>query len=254
MTTQLMIYKSVVPLSPKSHSDWSVETGSNFAFSSNVNSVPLMTVEFEHAAPEYAIVFAGENETITPVALLGLRNENLYLSSDAHWDAKYRPAFLRRYPFVFSPSKDHTQFTLCIDEGFSGFNHEGRGQKLFNNEHKPTAYVQDVLKFLQDYEFQYRRTQEFCKKLARLNVLDAVHAQVQLPSGQQLSLDGLLVVDRTKLKALQPDQLADLAKSNELEWIYLHLLSMRNFETLLGRLNGRTPDNMEHAPSNDAGS
>ncbi len=45
-----------------------------------------------------------------------------------------------------------------------------------------------------------------------------------------------MAVNRTKLKALPGDKLAELAKTDELELLYLHLQSMRNFQTLPGRL------------------
>jgi hypothetical protein len=41
------------------------------------------------------------------------------------WQAKYIPAFLRRYPFVFSSNDDGNNFVLRIDEGFPGFNQPG---------------------------------------------------------------------------------------------------------------------------------
>ena len=94
MTTQLLLYETVVPLSFGRHRDSSVEIGSNYSFSGKVNSVPLMAVEFPETAADYAIVFAGTKENIMPVVILGLRgNENLYLSKDATWEAKYIPAF-----------------------------------------------------------------------------------------------------------------------------------------------------------------
>jgi hypothetical protein len=38
-----------------------------------------------------------------PVVLLGMRDkENLYVNESNQWEAKYIPAFIRRYPFVFS--------------------------------------------------------------------------------------------------------------------------------------------------------
>ena len=59
MTTQLLIYKTAVPVSRARHANWFVETKPNYAFSGEINSVPLMAVEFPQAASEYAIVFAG---------------------------------------------------------------------------------------------------------------------------------------------------------------------------------------------------
>src|SRR6266436_3056419 len=119
-----------------------------YSFRAKVNSVPLMAVEFPQAAAEYAIVFAGSPENVMPAVILGLRrDENLYLSGGADWVAKYKPAFVRRYPFVFSNTPDAQRFLLCIDEAFSGLNREGRGQKLFDGEDKPTTYVDNMLKF-----------------------------------------------------------------------------------------------------------
>ena len=60
--------------------------------------------------------------------------------------------FVRRYPFVFAKSDDEQRFNLCIDEKFSGFNGDGRGERLFADDGKPTAYVENILKFLQEYQ------------------------------------------------------------------------------------------------------
>ena len=241
MTTQMLIYETVVPLSAAKHRDFSLDTGGNYSFSAKVNSVPLMAVEFPQAAAEYAIVFAGPPENVMPAVILGLRSdENLYLSDVADWQAKYKPAFVRRYPFVFSSTPDAQRFLLCIDEAFSGLNKDGRGQKLFDTEDKPTTYVDNMLKFLQEYQLQFRRTQEFCKKVRELELLEPMQAQVELRSGEKLSLGGFLAVNRAKLKAVSGDKLAELVKTDELELLYLHLQSMRNFTALPERLAGHT--------------
>jgi len=102
MSKQLLIYETAVPLSAARHRDYSVETGASYTFSDAVNAVPLMAVEFPPAASEYAIVFAGTDKDIMPAVILGMRSQNLYLAKEGAWDAKYIPAFVRRYPFVFS--------------------------------------------------------------------------------------------------------------------------------------------------------
>ena len=56
MRTQLLIYKSAVPISRTVHHDCSVDMGANYGFAAAVNSMPLTAVEFPHAASEYAIV------------------------------------------------------------------------------------------------------------------------------------------------------------------------------------------------------
>jgi hypothetical protein len=240
MASQLLIYESAVPVSNTRHGTWSVEVGADYGFSKGVNSVPLMAVEFPHAAAEYAIVFSGTAESFVPAVILGMRgNENLYLAPQGGWQAKYVPAFVRRYPFVFSSSQDGKTFTLCIDESFPGFNQQGRGQRLFGEDKKPSAYVSNVLKFLEQYQVEFRRTQAFCGKLRDLGLLEPMRAQATLPSGERLALTGFMAVSREKLKALPADTLAGLAKTDELELLYLHLQSMRNFAVMVERLGGK---------------
>ena len=196
-----------------------------------------MAVEFPEAAAEYAVVFAGSDGNLMPAVILGVRgNENLYVTEEGGWEATYIPAFVRRYPFVFSTSPDGERLILCIDEAFAGFNREGRGQKLFSEDGKPTPFVDNVLRFLQEYQAQFLRTQAFCKKVHEAQILDPMQAQVELQTGTRMALGGFLAVDRTKLKAVPADKLAELAKTDELELLYLHLQSMRNFNRIKDRL------------------
>jgi len=240
MTSQLLIYESAVPVSSARHGEWSVEVGGDYSFSKGVNSVPLMAVEFPHAAAEYAIVFSGTTEAFIPAVILGMRgNENLYLAPEGGWQGKYIPAFVRRYPFVFSSSQDGKTFTLCIDESFPGFNQDGRGQRLFGEDKQPSSYVSNVLKFLEQYQIEFRRTRAFCDKLKDLGLLEPMRAQANLPSGERLALTGFMAVNRDKLKALPGDKLAELIKTDELELLFLHLQSMRNFSAMVERLGGK---------------
>ena len=234
---RLMIYETAVPVSHARHSNWSLEVGTTYAFCRKVNSVPLMATEFASAALEYAIVFGDIGDVVMPAAVLGVRtDENLYVTKQGHWQAKYVPAFVRRYPFIVSSRDEGKTFTLCIDEAFAGLNQSGRGERLFGNDGKPTPYVEDMLKFLQRYQLEFRRTEAFCKKLKDLNLLEPMRAQIELGSRQRMALRGFSVVQRARLKTLTANVLAELVRSDELELIYNAFVSMRNFATLRDRL------------------
>lgn len=128
MSTQLLIYENVVPLSKERHAKCSVEVGAEYAYTRKLNSLPLLATEFIQTAREFPIVFRVADNAIQPVVILGMKaEENFFLKESGEWAADYVPAFLRRYPFVFARSEDGKTFTLCIDESFSGFNNEGRG-------------------------------------------------------------------------------------------------------------------------------
>ena len=247
MAKQLLIYESAVPVSASRHGDVSLAPAEDFAFSAGVNAVPLMAVEFLRAAAEYPVVFTKSGEGVLPAVVLGVRgNENLFLSPDGKWQARYIPAFVRRYPFVFSSSADGKTLTLCIDEAHPGINREGRGERLFEDG-KPTGYVDRVLRFLNDYQQHYQRTVAFCRHVSESGLLEPMRAEVTTPRGEKLSLDGFMSVSREKLRALEGDSLAKLAKTDELELLYLQLYSMRNFSEVKDRLVGSLKDD-ESAP------
>lgn len=240
MATQLLIYETAVPVNKQRHGNWSVRTGGDYAFARNVNSVPLLAVEFVNAAAEYAIVFSGSEEVVMPAVILGLRNDqNSYLEPSGGWRAKYIPAFIRRYPFVFSSDNDGKTFTLCIDEQFTGCNQEGRGERLFDSDGEQTQYLKSVLGFQQEYQAQFLRTRTFCDKLKAFELLEPMQAMFTLGTGETSSLAGFMGIQRERLKALSAEQLSELARTDELELAYLHLHSLRNFSSMAERVASR---------------
>jgi hypothetical protein len=235
MSKQLLIYNTAVPISHARHFDCSMASIAGFEFSQGINSAPLTAVEFPLAAAEYPIIFAGSAGEIAPAVVLGLSGtENLFLAPDFSWTAKYIPAFIRRYPFVFSRADD--RFLLCVDEEYAGFNRDGLGQRFFTPEGELALFVQNVLTFVQEYQAQFTRTQMFCAKIEKLGILEPMQAQITVDGVMQNMLGGFQAVSREKLKALSGDALAELAATDELELIYLHLQSMRNFEALRDRM------------------
>ena len=233
--TQMLFYENVVPVSSQSHRDLSIER-IDFGFAATVNSVPLTAIEMPLAARDYTIVFAGNDEAVAPVVVLGVADaQNLYLDENKAWKADYIPAFVRRYPFVFAQDKDATQFTLCIDECWSGCNRNGKGQRLFDDEGKQTTYLQNMLKFLSDYQTQFVRTQAYCKKLKELDLLEPMQAQIVMPDGEKRSLAGFLGATRPKIKNLSAEKLAELVKTDELELTYLQMASLNNLGKVVNR-------------------
>lgn len=221
------------------HGDVSIEPGAGCAFSAVVNAVPLMAVEMPFASSEYAIVFTAAGDQVLPAAILGVRNDqNLFLATDGQWKAKYIPAFIRRYPFVFSSSADGKSLTLCVDESYPGINRGGRGNRLFGEDGKQTAYVDQVLVFLQQYQAHFERSRAFGRRVRELGLLEDMQVEVSTPAGEKLKLGGFLAVNRARLNALPGDALADLARNGELELLFLHLHSMRNFDGVKDRLAG----------------
>lgn len=242
MAKQLLIYETATPVNRSRHASLSVKVGGNYGFSAGVNSVPLMAAEFSQVASEMTIVFAGQGDNLIPAVLLGVReNENLFVDGAGKWLGRYVPAFLRRYPFVFSSSDDGQNFTLCVDEAFEGVNNGGRGERLFDADGEQTQYLKSVLGFLQAYQVQFQRTQALTRKLRELNLLEPMQAQFSLRDGRSLTLSGFEVISRERLKALPSDQVLMMFAQDDLELIYLHLQSLRNLQGTAERIGLAQP-------------
>ncbi|RYH07326.1 SapC family protein [Tropicimonas sp. IMCC6043] len=243
MATQLLFYEKAAPVTFRDHGDLSVRTGGTYGFARKVNSVPLTAVEFSAAAAAYPIVFAGDDTAVMPAVILGARaNENLFVDADGRWTGSYIPAFVRRYPFVFSAADEGKQLILHIDETFEGCNRDGHGERLFDAGGERTQYLQNLLRFLQEYQGQFARTQAYCKRLKNLDLLQPMQAQFRIAGGEERSVSGFFVVDREKLKAIETDALRQMFDTDELECTYLHLHSLRHFNDMVKRLADSAPE------------
>ena len=254
MSRQLLIYNEVIPVSFSRHSDLSIKATGRYDFARHVNSVPLVASEILPASAEYPVVFAVGDDGAFPVALFGVdEGLNLYVGDDGRWLGRYVPAFLRRYPFVFSTADEGRKLTLCVDESYEGCNREGRGERLFDADGEQTQHLKSTLEFLQQYQVEFERTRQFCKSLQQQGLLEPMSARFNLPDGAPRVLGGFSSVSRPKLRALAPDALQKMAQGDELELAYAQMHSMTHFANLVERLGARAGAGAGGAPLVAAG-
>ncbi len=233
--SNVLFYDKPVAVNRDQHRTTKIGAEPDFSFAAKTNSVALTGVEFVEACKEYPIVFTKVGERKVPVALLGLRdNENLYVGADGKWDGSYIPAFVRRYPFVLAESAGD-QFVVCIDESSAAFNAD-EGQPLFDNDGGNTPFLDGALNFLNSYQAQMKRTENFVKQLDELDLFTEMAAKTELTDGRKFLFNGLYVVDEQKLLSLKDEKGAELLKSGELGWIYAHLISLSNMSRLVDRI------------------
>ncbi len=234
----LLFYQDPVPLDTHVHRALRLAPVLNdYRFAAKTNSVPLAGLEFIEAAKEYTIVFTRTHEgLIVPAALLGLREgENLFVEAAGGWGARYIPAFVRRYPFALGAGGQERERPVCIDLAYSGCN-AADGEALFDDHGEPTAALQNILHFFEDYQVHWTRTERFVQRLQDFDLFMALTAKIELFDGRHFALDGLLIVDEQKLLG-QPDAAAlSVFRAGELAWIYAHLASLTNLSRLLDRL------------------
>jgi hypothetical protein len=240
-------YEKPVLLDRERHKRLRVKPSDSFAFARKANSVYLAGVEFNEAMKEYAIVFTrAGNGRMVPVAMLGLRTrENLFVDDEDRWTSRYVRAFVRRYPFVLAQLAGD-QLGVCIDESYGGFNPQ-EGEALFDDKGANTPFLSNAVDFLERYQREFARTETFCQRLEQAGLMREMNAKADLPDGRSFTVNGVFVVDESKLMQL-PDAVAlSLFRSGELHLVSMHLASLSNMRVLADRIAARTKP-MDPAP------
>ncbi|MCF8178958.1 MAG: SapC family protein [Sulfuritalea sp.] len=235
--SEMIFYEHVVALNDKIHAGLKVRPSDGFAYAAKTNSVPIVTGEFLECAREYPIVFARGETGPLPAALLGLReSENLYVDPQGKWDARYVPAFVRRYPFV--PGKGaQGELLVCIDETSPCFDTEV-GEPLFVDG-GPTGQLEHARKFLEEFHRATAATEALGRRLETLGLLRQADSLAQLNDGRSFRLNGLNVIDEAKLQNLDREVIHELFSEGSLALIFAHILSLGNLGGLVDRMSLR---------------
>ena len=228
----LLLYKEIKALNRDQHKALKLKTTGDSRFAESTHIVPLAGLEFFQAARAYPIVFVGEGDTTSPIALLGLKEgQNSYLQADGQWQANtYVPAFIRRYPFVLAQGDDE-QFTVCFDEAYAGWN-EKEGRELFTEAGENSDYLNEMIQFLQNFTAEMQRTRQFVATLNELELLAPRTLKLAHASGENFMLRDFLAVDEEKFFKLEDDRILTLHRQGFLGWIYAHLMSLGNANQL----------------------
>lgn len=237
--SDMVYYEKPVLLDRDKHRKRKVKASSSFAFARKANSLYIAGVEFNEACKDYAIVFtrSAAGKTV-PVVMLGLRaRENLFVNDEDQWTGRYIPAFVRRYPFVLAELPGQS-LGVCIDEAYPGLS-DKEGEAMFDAKGQDTPFLKNALEFLQQYQREYLRTENFCRKLEQLGLLTEMNARADLVDGRSFTVGSLLVVDEKKLFALPDAAALSLYRSGELHLISMHLVSLSNMQVLVNKMSER---------------
>lgn len=226
-----LFYRQPELLSPDRHGGKSLARETNFKFARATNSVPLNCVEFALAQRHYPVVFTPANPPL-PVAVLGLRDEqNRFVGADGRWlPGHYIPAYVRRYPFVFTTTQGEEQFALCVDAA-SEFIVDGGDNPLFQDG-KPTQTTNNALNFCAAFQAEFVKTRDFCAALDEQKLLDVKAADVNLPGGQKLVFGNFRVVNEQRFQALPDAVILDWSKRGWLGLVYAHFMSFASWGQL----------------------
>lgn len=234
-----LFYQEPAPLDSKAHARLALRKDFDLGYAAKVNAVPVNLIEMPQLCHYYPIAFSNDGSA-TPVAILGLReSENLFVNDQGRWeDGTYVPAYIRRYPFIFSEIPGNNQLSLCVDMD-QRFVEEGGEQRFFDDEGKPTLLSQNALEFCKSYHAAAQPTMEFSKVLQDSGLLIDRQVDLTLPDGKKISFAGFRIIDEARLAEIKDETFAEWRRKGWLPFIYAHLFSGAQWQRLTGLLNRR---------------
>ncbi len=232
-----LFYSKPTPLDAKEHAKLGLKQNFGFGFTEGVNAVPVNLIEMPQICHFYPIAFSPDGNA-TPVAILGLRdNENLFLGADGKWEANtYIPAYIRRYPFIFSELPEGDQLTLCVDMN-DNVVQEGSEQGFFDPEGNASELASNALEFCKSYHAAAQQTVEFSKALAESGLLVDREAQINVAGNRRINFSGFKIIDEQKLTELDDKVFIEWRQKGWLPFVYAHLFSGAQWQRLTYMLN-----------------
>jgi SapC len=227
------------------HSELRVHTEVAAEYGDNAMACLTVPAEFRNVQAHFPIVFRRDIESgnFSALALFGFENgENLFLNGGegGRWDTLYRPLALAIQPFLVGRSiTGEGVGQVHIDMGHPRISVNGEGTRVFDDDGKPTPYLESIAEMLGDLDFGYRESSDFFAALERYSLLEPFTLEVPLDDGTQNTLVGFQTIDETRFAALDGAALSALHTDGHLMPIFMAMASVSHFAELVARKNAR---------------
>jgi hypothetical protein len=228
--------EQIVPVSRERHAHSRIRPLPNFLFARGFHLAAVTMQEFVRASAFYPIVFIDDRQQdgFRPVALLGLDGgENLFVNAVAgEWTkGAYIPGILRRYPFALAATPVGDEFAICVDES-SGLIGADDGLPLFDEAGAPTETLENVRRFLSEFQQMEVSTALFCSFLSSNNLLRPLSLRVHV-AGASRDISGCYAVNEERLDSVSDALFLEMRAKHYLAPLYAHLSSLPQLERLV---------------------
>lgn len=228
-----MSNQTVTALSVHQHRYLALKIRRDYRFAEHQQFARLCGAELTAACQSFPIGFIPDAGAWTPVAILGLREQqNLFVTRAGQWSAEYIPAVFRVHPFTLAHHPEQNAPLLCFDPQdpnlVSASVLGGDHRPLFDEHGQPSAFTRDLIDFFQQVAADTETTRAALTDLAQHQLLIPWPVRVDDPQRQvPIHLEGLFQIDEARLRALPTEVFLDLRERGLLDLIYAHGFSKR---------------------------
>lgn len=214
-------------------------------------TINLAASEMPSAALAFPCVMTHSAAGGRLLAITGLeQGRNLLVDDKGRWLGNYLPAVLRTWPFrLLDQADEEGSRPIAVQKEALNVS---QGDDLFDDKGQEMPWLKAVMQDLVALDAAETTTSEMVSALHAAGVLTERAMQAVLPNGRQMELTGFLSVDEHKLNALEDKVVASLHRQGALAMAYLHLLSLRQFKSLMDMAAALEPAPEPAKPSEEA--
>lgn len=219
------MFQNAHTLDKTQHANLRFQPAADFAFARTLTSAPLAPIEMPEAAEFYPILFTPSG-LLNPLAILGLRERNVFLNDKNQWLDTYIPVHVRRYPFILGRVGQTDDYLLAADMDAPQFS-TTEGDLVFTEKSEINPKFDKVLELLNVYEKNLREGRAVLNELETTGVL--VNKDLNFHEGNEVHvIGGFRIVDREKVMALDDATLAGWVRNGLMSLLELHWNSFRH--------------------------
>jgi len=225
---------NLVMLNNIDHKDLRINPAWSEQLGDNVAVVPTFPAEFRRIQAYYPILFSfsAKNNQFTPVALLGLENnENLFLENDS-WNAGYIPACAECKPFYIGANGQNGELNIHVDLDSPKLSEE-EGVPLFLPQGGNSDYINHIASLLGAIHEHLPEVNNFIGALVQFDLIEPFTLETKLANGANFKLDGFYTINEDRLNALSNQDFEQLKQSGFLTEIYMAVASMSQLNRLI---------------------
>lgn len=231
--------KELVELDSKTHGDCRVAEGCALRFAAGQHVMQVHAAEIGQAACSFPVFFSRTPSTGAWAlsVMSGLEIGKNLFAEGGQWTASYQPASMQSYPLFLMKSEANQQGYTVGVTGHDGVLSQDSGEALFDDDGKPSIYLDNVTKLLEAGIQNEIQTRFFAQRLEQLELMKSININVHYQDGAAQTITGLHTIDEDKLQALPANELEELSKNGYLLLMYAMLISIFQLNALIRKNN-----------------
>jgi len=229
-------------LSADIHSSLSIDESKLATTYAKFHLLNIEIKEAVQAASEFPLFFSKSPDAQywTISALCGLAPQENVFETQGSWIGHYAPLSLRTLPFITRFNQESQQQETLLDVESPSVSTKG-GEALFLQSKRPTAYLDNKKKLLDERVAAMQQTAVMLNQLSDMGLIHAVDLIIEYQDNTNQRVGGLSTINEQRLQSLSNDELASLNQKGLLNVLFNILGSIFQVNRVIRLHNTKFP-------------